>query len=60
MFLGKEILGDFINFVDYNDPETIDLPMEKLKLITDAPQSAIDAFEKYKKLMEKMQDAGYE
>ena len=59
MFLGKDILGPFIDHLDSNDPDTLDLPMSKKKLLPNAPQSAIDAFERYKKLEEEYEDDDY-
>ena len=55
MFFGKEILGGFIDYLDYNDSETQKQPMENMKLLSNAPQSAIDAFENYKKIMEEVE-----
>jgi len=47
----------FEDFIDYIDPETfLDkndniVSMWRRKLLPDAPQSAIDAFKEYKKMM---------
>ena len=53
MFFGKEVLGDFIDFLDkskeYDD-------IIELDLLPNAPQSAIDAFNEYKKIREKTKD----
>jgi len=53
MYLAHEVTDDFIDYIDYDNPKTLGMPMKDKKLVVNAPQSAIDAFENYKKLLEK-------
>ena len=48
----------FIDYLDYNDQETKNLPMKNMKLLPETPQSAIDAFENYKEIIQKFEDDG--